>query len=83
MKIPSPLTAATKKGNACQNGVKWRRNVAANICCKLGSPIAWPIFSTTAIAAYSVALESSEIQYEMRDNVETLLPKPAANTKTP
>ncbi len=40
------------------------------------------MFSTTAIAAYNVALEPSEIQYDTSDNVETRLPKPAANTST-
>ena len=77
------LTAATKNGSACQKGGNCRRNVAAKICWRDGSPIAWPMFSRTAIAAYNAALVSLEIQYETSDKAETLLPKPEANTKTP
>ena len=54
------LTEATKNGKACQNGES--RRDAANICCIDGSPIEWPKLSSTMIAAYIVALESSDIQ---------------------
>lgn len=40
----SVRTAATKNGRACQMGGRCR--VAANICCMVGSFMAWPRFST-------------------------------------
>ena len=74
------LTAATKKGMACQKDGS--RNDAANICCIPGSPIMWPVLSSDVIAAYKAALELSDIQYDVSESAETLLPNPDAKMKT-